>query len=104
MFFVDFKKKRAAEILSAIKRGAPIPAPASGDWNRYEMLQVADAMYFAIWCHGPINSDLARLDNLPTEHCAATEETQTQDVQAAIAFCGQLSMLIDDGEYDADFE
>jgi hypothetical protein len=90
--------------LSAIERGAPIPAPAGGDWSRYEMLQVAGAMCFAIRSHGPINSDLARFDNLPTEHREATEQTLTQDVHAASAFCSQLSMLIDDGEYDANFE
>jgi hypothetical protein len=104
MFFVDFKKERALEILSAIKRGAAIPAPPSGDWNRHEMLQVAGAMYFAAWSHGPVNSDLARIGKLPTERSEAPEDTVAQDVHDAIEFCGQLTLMIEDGEYDRQFE
>jgi hypothetical protein len=104
MFFVDFKKERAEEIVSAIKRGAAIPAPAGGDWNRYELLQVAGAMYFAIWSHGPVNSDLARIGKLPREHRDDPGETLAQDVHDAIEFCGQLTLMIEDGEYDAQFE
>jgi hypothetical protein len=57
MWLIDFKKERQEEILEAIQSGSPIPAPPNG-WTRYEMLQVAGAMYAGLWSHGPVNADL----------------------------------------------
>jgi hypothetical protein len=110
MYAIDFRKERQQEILSAIENGTPIPAPRESGWNRYEMLQVAGAMYAAIWSHGPVSAaeaklgDLAKykhyIDTLTAEHPDATEEALTRDVHNAIELCGTLTFMIMKNEYD----
>jgi hypothetical protein len=103
MWLVDFKKERQEEILAAIQSGSPIPAPPSG-WTRYEMLQVAGAMYAGLWSHGPVNSDLQTFSSLPFEHREASEETLTQDVHDSIEFSGHLTFHVINSNYDDVFE
>ena len=103
MFVLDFRKERQQEIISAIKEGSAIPAPKGG-WSRHEMLQVAGAMYAAIWDQGPVKTDLKRFEKVPRTYRDATEETLVQEIHDAIEFFGELSFMIDFKEYDAQCE
>src|SRR5262245_28241388 len=101
MYLVDFRKERQVEIMNAIKTGGPIPAPPRG-WTRYEMLQVASAMYGGLLAEGPVTSELMLLEILPIGDRG--EETLAQDVHDAIVFCDQLTSMLSDGKYDEHYE
>jgi hypothetical protein len=105
MYVVDFKKERAEEILSAIQTGRAIPEPEYG-WKRFDLLQVAGAIHFALFSQGPVRPDMdlpgfaERLAQQPFEHREATEETLTRDIQDATEFYSQLTMMVQDEQYD----
>ena len=95
-----FRKDEAEAVLTCIKNGKPIEGP----WTLDRMLLVAGALYFGAVSHGPSHLDAAELAELGDEYREATEETLFRDIEAAIRYYGKTTMLVEDNEYDQQFD
>ena len=100
---VDFDKSKAAYFIDCLANQKPI-APPNGAWTADDMLALAGASFFVVMSHGPwLNRDID-MSKLPPEHREAKEETFFEDIHVAIEYYGHLSMLVQDDEYDTQFE
>jgi hypothetical protein len=102
---IDFDKSNAARWLEAIATGKPL-TPPQGGWTAHHLMALAGALHFAAMAHGPLNYILKpdAYEKLPPEHREATEEIFSRDLDAAIRFYSQLTMLVKDGWYDDAFD
>ena len=96
---IQFDKSRAQYYLDCIRDGKAIEPNEEG-WNRYQMLQLAGALFFGLLTHGPAQATKSQLAEMSQEHQEATEATLFEDIHAGIEFSANLHMLVEDGEYD----
>ena len=107
MFPINFEKSRPARYLQCLAEGEPVGIVHTVD----EILAMAGACFFALQSHGPLLRSLAAemqgrsMDEAPhPEHKEADDELVLSDLKCAIEFVGVLSRLVQDGEYDEQFE
>jgi hypothetical protein len=99
MIAIRFEKTRAEHYLDSLQNGLAIQPPDGPGWTVHEMLALAGACYFAAMSHGPPLQK--NTDSLHHEHREMVEEEFYGDLHAAIEFNSQLSMMVKDGDYDA---
>jgi hypothetical protein len=106
MYPVNFRKERAEYLLDCLATGKPIAPSQAGEWTIDDMMALAGACHFGAMSHGPILATVMGIDTtkLPKEYQEAHEETLFADLRAAIEFYGHLTMLVEDGQYDSEFE
>jgi hypothetical protein len=98
---IDFQKSDASRWLDALASGEPL-TPPDGEWNVNPILALAGTLHFAAMSHGPLKYKLRpdAYEKLPAEHREATEDTFYRDLDSAIRFYSQLTLLVRDGRYD----
>jgi len=110
MFPLNFNKKRAEYYLQCLGEGKPIE-PEQTAWTVNEMVGLAGACFFGLLSHGPLLRKAAadmqgkKLEpSEATEHQEADDELVFNDLRGAIEFVGYLTMLVNDQEYDDNYE
>lgn len=97
---VRFDKGRTQHYLDALANGNSIEAPP-GAWTGNDMLALAGACSFGAMSQGPQSFWLKELPaEMHPEHREQKEEAFMHDLEAAIGFYRQLTMLLKDDEYD----
>jgi hypothetical protein len=100
---IKFDKDRAQHYLDCLAQGKDIKAPAGG-WTGNDMLALAGACHFGAMSQGPQSFWLKEIPaDLHAEHAEQKEEQFFIDLGAAIEFYSQLTMLVQDEEYDNSF-
>jgi hypothetical protein len=101
---VSFDKGKAEEWSDALAHSLDMRCP--GGWGLYDMLTLAGVCMMGVMSNGPISYQLdkAHINQLPSEHREASEETFEKDLFAVITFCAELAFAIRDERYDARFE
>lgn len=101
---VKFNKDRAQNLLKSFHTGTPINPPTDG-WTGNDLLALAGACYFAAMSHGPESfwcRDISA--SLRPEYREAEEFAFFDSLHAAIEYYGQLTGLVQDGQYDEGFD
>jgi hypothetical protein len=102
---VTFDKGKVEDWLRSVGEGGDLRCPERG-WGIYDMLCLAGVCFAGVMSNGPIAYQLGKeqYEQMPAEHREAREETFENDLTAAILFCAQLALAIQDGEYDQRYE
>ena len=113
MMPIGFNKTRVQYIVDCLNNGEPILPPRLEElegeiaWNKLAMLELAGALFFAIYSQGPAatNPESPRLKNLHGEHHEMLDAQLWDDIHAAIHFLGmEVVMPVVDGNYDESYE
>jgi len=104
MIGINFDKSTAERFLECIERGQPIECPNAAGWTCDAMLALAGALHFSVLSHGPQLYRNWDWIQVPQEHKEALDEQLFGDLAGAIEYYSHLTMLVNDEEYDAQFE
>ncbi len=110
---IGFNKTRIQYIVACLNNGEPILPPRveklEGEiaWNKSALLELAGALFFAVYNQGPTGRDpeSPRNENLHSEHREMRDTQLWNDIHAAIHFIGmEVVMPVVDGGYDERYE
>ena len=96
---IKFERERAAYLLDCLANGRPIEGVRTVD----DFLALAGACVFAAFSHGPALKGDIDWSMVPSEYREAEDEDLFADIHAALDVYGRLTMLVCDGEYDANY-
>src|SRR5262245_26821527 len=100
---ISFDKAKVAGFLEAMASGRDIKCPEGG-WTQADALALAGACFFAASTHGPVVHEGFDLRTVSAERLEAINEAFTAGLWAALEWCSQGAMLVQDGLYDGRFE
>ncbi len=103
MIPITFSKARAEYLIDCIRNGKPIE-PEGKEWSLFDMVATAGALPFSASSHGPPLHGGVSWENLSRERQEAIERQFLEDLWAAIEYCGQLTMMVTDRNFDTQFE
>jgi hypothetical protein len=101
---VLFDKAKAKYFLECLCRGKCINRQHPSAWSHEDMLTLAGVCFCVAMSHGPAGHCDTDWSKVPGERCEAIAETLNDDIHTAIAWQGQLAMMIMNGEYDEHYE
>lgn len=103
MIPITFSKARAEYLIDCVRNGKPIESEGK-EWSLFDMVATAGALYFTASSHGPLMHGGVSWENLSRERQEAIERQFFEDLSAAIEYCGRLTMMVADQNFDAQFE
>jgi hypothetical protein len=103
MIAIQFDKKRAEELIAAIRDGTPLQ-PGPFGWSGHDMLGAAGSLLAAAYSHGPALQGDQKVQPMHSKHRGFIEEQLSRDLLAAIEYYGQLTSAVFHGDFDKQFE
>jgi hypothetical protein len=114
MMPVKFNKEHAQYFIDCLANGELISPRASAGWTKFDMLNLAGALYATIFSQGPVKitkendslglMNIEALKNLPEEHREANEQTLTEDILGAFQWIMDRTFDVIDDDYDERFD
>ena len=97
---INFQKSQSEYLVDCLANGKSIEGVRTVD----DMLALAGACFFVVMSHGPALKKGVDWSKVPKEYKEAEDVRLFADIHLAIEYFGQLSMKVQDGEYDETYE